>query len=165
MTAATTLIPGLEEIVRNGDPKRRADAARRIAELFFQDAAVLRPNLVDLFDEILIDLVPHAELVARVELAERLSLISNAPRVLVGRLARENEIMVAGPILRRSPVLDEEALLEIARVKGQGHLLAMSERPKLSADLTDVIVERGDREVIRRAAGNAGAPFSESGYN
>src|ERR1700751_2975301 len=164
MTVAISLIPGLEEIVRNGDPKLRAEAARRIADLFFQDAAVLRPNLVDLFDEILIDLVPHAELVARAELAERLSLISNAPRVLVGRLARENEIMVAGPILRRSPVLDEETLLDIARVKGQGHLLAMSERPQLSPDLTDVIVERGDRDVVRRTASNAGAKFSERGY-
>src|SRR5262249_14232246 len=164
MTVATTLIPELDEIVRNGDPRRRAEAARRIAELFFQDAAHLRPDHVDLFDEILIDLVPHAELVARAELAERMSLIANAPRVLVGRLARENEIMVAGPILRRSPVLDEEPRLAIARVKGQGHLLAMSERPELSADLTDVIVERGDRDVIRRAAGNAGARFSESGY-
>lgn len=164
MTAASTLIPGLDEIVRNGDPKRRAEAARRIADLFFQDAAHLRPNHVDFFDEILIDLVPHAELIARAELAERLSLIKNAPRVLVGQLARETEILVAGPILRRSPVLDEELLIEIARVKGQGHLLAMAERPKLSSDLTDVIVERGDREVIRRAAGNAGALFSESGY-
>jgi uncharacterized protein (DUF2336 family) len=164
MTVATTLIPGLDEIVRNGDPKLRAEAARRIAELFLQDAAHLRPKHVDLFDEILIDLVPHAELIARAELAERLSLVANAPRILVGRLARENEILVAGPILRRSPVLDEELLLEIARVKGQGHLLAMSERPKLSPDLTDVIMERGDREVIRRAAGNAGALFSESGY-
>ncbi len=164
MTIATTLIPGLDEIVRNGDPTRRAEAARRIAELFIEDAAHLRPAHVDLFDEILIDLVPHAELAARAELADRLSLISNAPRVLVGRLARENEIMVAGPILRRSLVLDEDTLLEIARLKGQGHLLAMSERPKLSADLTDVIVERGDRDVIRRAAGNAGAQFSDSGY-
>ncbi len=61
-------------------------------------------------------------------------------------------------------MLGEEALLEIARVKGQSHLLAMSERPKLSPDLTDVIVERGDREVVRRTAGNAGAKFSETGY-
>ena len=165
MTIATTLIPGLDEIVRNGDPERRAEAARRIAELFIEDAAHLRPAHVDLFDEILIDLVPHAELIARAELAERLSLISNAPRILVGRLARENEIMVAGPILRRSTVLDDDTLLEIAQVKGQGHLLAMAERPKLSPDLTDVIVERGDRAVIRRAAGNAGAMFSESGYS
>jgi len=158
------LIPGLDEIVRNGDSKLRAEAARRIADLFLQDAAHLRPNHVALFDDILIDLVPHAELIARAELAERLSLVANAPRVLVGRLARENEILVAGPILRRSPVVDEEALIEIARVKGQGHLLAMSERTTLSPDLTDVIVQRGDREVVRRTAGNAGALFSESGY-
>jgi uncharacterized protein (DUF2336 family) len=164
MTVVTSLIPGLDEIVRNGDPERRAEAARRIADLFFEDAAHLRPSHVDMFDEILIDLVPHAELITRAELAERLSLLGNAPRVLVNRLARENEILVAGPILRRSPVIDEESLLEIARVKGQGHLLAMSERPKLSTDLTDVIVQRGDRDVIRRTAGNAGALFSESGY-
>jgi len=166
MTAvATSLIPGLDEIVRSGDPKVRAEAARRIADLFFQDAAHLRPNHIDFFDSILIDLVPHAELIARAELAEKLSLLANAPRILVGRLARENEILVAGPLLRRSPVIDEEALIEIARVKGQGHLLAMSERSSLSSDLTDVIVRRGDREVVRRAAGNTGALFSDSGYS
>jgi uncharacterized protein (DUF2336 family) len=62
-------------------------------------------------------------------------------------------------------VLDEKALIEIARMKGQGHLLAMAERPALSPDLTDVIVRRGDREVVRRAAGNAGALFSQTGYS
>jgi uncharacterized protein (DUF2336 family) len=41
----------------------------------------------------------------------------------------------------------------------------MSERPKLSPDLTDVIVRRGDRDVVRRAAGNAGAAFSQTGYS
>ena len=50
-------------------------------------------------------------------------------------------------------------------MKGQGHLLAMSERPALSPDLTDVIVRRGDREVVRRAAGNAGARFRSDGYS
>jgi uncharacterized protein (DUF2336 family) len=165
MTVATSLIPGLDEIVRRGDPKRLAEAASRIAELFLQDSAKLQPSHVALFDEPLIDLVPFTETIARAELAERLSLIANAPRALVGQLARENEILVAAPILRRSPVIDEQALLEIARLKGQGHLLAMSERPKLSPDLTDVLVSRGDRDVVRRAAGNAGAEFSEDGYS
>jgi uncharacterized protein (DUF2336 family) len=165
MTVATLLIPGLDEIVRNGDPKRRAEAARRIADLFLQDAAKMRPDHVELFDGLLIDLVPHAELIARAELAERLSFLVNAPRTLVGHLARENDIVVAAPLLRRSPVIDEDALLEIARVKSQGHLLAMSERPTLSCDLTDVIVDRGDRDVVRRAAGNAGALFSDTGYS
>jgi uncharacterized protein (DUF2336 family) len=165
MTVAITLIPGLDEIIRNGDPKRRAEAARQITELYLQEAAKLRSDHVDLFDDVLTPLVPHAEIAARADLAERLSLLANAPRTLVGQLARENEILIAGPLLRRSPVIDENALIEIARLKGQGHLLAMSERPKLSPDLTDVIVRRGDREVVRRAAGNAGAEFSRVGYS
>src|ERR1700704_4437754 len=165
MTAATSLIPGLEEIVKHGDPRRRAEAARQISELFLLGAAKLRPDLVDMFDGILLNLVPHTEITARADLAERLSVLANAPRALVGQLAREDEISIAGPLLRRSPVINEHALIVIARIKGQGHLLAMSERPTLSPDLTDVIVRRGDREAVRRAAGNAGALFSEAGYS
>lgn len=164
MVAASSLIPELGEIVRAGDLKRQTEAARRIAELFFAGAANFRPDHVDLFDGVLRDLVPHTELAARVELAERLSALANAPRGLVGQLAREDETAIATPLLRRSPVLDEATLIDIARTKGQGHLLAISDRPRLSAELTDVIVHRGDREVVRRAAGNRGALFSENGY-
>jgi uncharacterized protein (DUF2336 family) len=155
MSIATSLIPGLDEIIRNGDPKRRAEAARRISELFLQASATLRPDHVELFDGVLIELVPHAEMAARCDLAERLSVLGNAPRGLVGQLARDNEILIAGPLLRRSPLIDEDALIEIARIKGQGHLLAMSERATLSPDLTDV----------RRTAGNTGAEFSQTGYS
>jgi uncharacterized protein (DUF2336 family) len=165
MTIATTLIPGLDEIVRGGDPKRRAKAARRISELFLQGAATFLADHVDLFDGVLTSLVPHTEFAARADLAERLSLLANAPRGLVGQLAREDEIAIAGPLLRRSPVIDQQVLIEIASAKGQGHLLAMSERAALSPDLTDVIVRRGDRAVVRRTAGNAGARFSTSGYS
>jgi uncharacterized protein (DUF2336 family) len=165
MTAATSLIPGLDQIVRSGDPKLRAEAARRITEMYLQGAAKFRPDHVDLFDGFLIDLVPHTELAARADLAERLSLLANAPRMLVGQLARENEMSIAGPLLRRSTVIDEEVLIEIARSKSQGHLLAIAERSVLSPDLTDAIVRRGDREAVRRAAGNAGARFSQIGYS
>lgn len=165
MAAATAMIPGLDEIVKHGDPKRRAEAARRITDLFLLGAANFRPHHVDLFDGVLVDLVPHTEPAARADLAERLSVLANAPRGLVGQLAREDDISIAGPLLRRSPVIDEKLLIEIARMKGQGHLLAMSERPTLAPGLTDVIVRRGDREAVRRAAGNAGAVFSQAGYS
>jgi len=165
MAFATSLIPELDEIVKHGDPKRRAEATRRIVELFLLGAASFRPDHVDLFDGVLIDLVPHTDPAARADLAERLSVLANAPRGLVGQLAREDEISIAGPLLRRSPVIDQQALIEIARIKGQGHLLAMSERSTLSPSLTDVILRRGDREAVRRAAGNAGAHFSQAGYS
>ncbi|NOJ49777.1 DUF2336 domain-containing protein [Bradyrhizobium archetypum] len=165
MTISPSLIPELDDIVSRGDPKRRADAARRVSELFLQGAATFRPDHVDLFDGVLTSLVPHAELEARAELAERLSLLANAPRGLVNQLAHEDEITIAGPLLRRSAVIDEKMLVEIASEKGQGHLLAMAERPTLSTDLTDIMVARGDRAVLRRAAGNAGAAFSSSSYS
>jgi uncharacterized protein (DUF2336 family) len=165
MAFATSLIPGLDEIVRGDDPKRRADAARRIAELFLEGAAGFKPEHVEFFDSILIGLVPRTGPIVRADIADRLSSIANAPRNLVGRLAREDEIAIAGPLLRRSPVIDEKVLIEIANEKGQAHLLAMAERPTLTTGLTDVILRRGDREVVRRTAGNAGAAFSSSGYS
>src|SRR3954462_8795229 len=165
MITAASLIPELDDIVSRGDPKRRADAARRVSELFLQGAAHFRADHVDLFDGVLTSLVPHAELAARADLAERLSLLANAPRELVGQLAHEDEIAIAGPLLRRSPILSEPMLVEIAAAKGQGHLLGMTDRPTLSSDLTDVIVRRGDRDFIRGAAGNAGAAFSTDGYS
>jgi uncharacterized protein (DUF2336 family) len=165
MTFANSLVPGLDEIVRHGDPKRRADAARRITELFLLNLAALSADHVDLFDGILIELVPHIEAGVRAELAERLALLKKAPLALVGKLAAEDEITIAGPLLRSSGVIDERALIEIAQLKGQAHLLAISARTRLSADVTDVIVRRGDRTVIRRAAENAGAQFSHAGYS
>src|SRR5438132_2910815 len=105
MAFATSLIPGLDEIVRGDDPKRRADAARRIAELFFQGAGGgFKPEHVEFFDSILIGLVPRTELIVRADIAERLSCVVNAPRNLVGQLAREDEIVIAGRLLRGRPV-------------------------------------------------------------
>lgn len=164
MTTAPVLIPELDDIVRSGDPKRRADAARRLGELFLQGAASFRPDHIDLFDGVLTSLVPHAELDARIDLAERLAPLANAPRHLVGKLVREDDVAIAGPLLRRSPVIDDQVLVEIANAKGQGHLLAMAERSRLSTALTDVIVRRGDRDVVRCAAGNAGAAFSDDSF-
>src|SRR3954452_12671098 len=100
MAAAPSTIPGLDEIVESGDPRRRGDAARKISELFLGGAAQFGPAHVDLFDGILTGLVPHTEIAARAELAERLSLLANAPPTLVNDLAREDEISIAGPLLR-----------------------------------------------------------------
>src|SRR5690606_4643447 len=98
-------------------------------------------------------------------LAERLAKLHNAPPTLVKQLARESEIKVAGPILSHSPLLDEPTLVDIAEGKGQEHLAAISGRPMLSTLVTDVIVRRGDRDVVRSVAANSGAQFSDDGFS
>jgi uncharacterized protein (DUF2336 family) len=165
MTVAASLFPDLDDILRRSDPKRLAKVSRGITELFLQGSAHFQPSHVELFDHILTGIVPQTEMAARADLAERISTVANAPPMLIGQLAREDNISVAGPVLRRSPVLDEHALVEIARAKGQDHLLAMTERAKLPSGLTDVMVQRGERDVIRRVAANAGAAFSPIGYS
>ena len=165
MAAAFSLIPELDEIVKNGTPKKRAEAIERISSLFLQGAEHFESQNVELFDDILIGLVPATEVETRVDLAERLSKLDNAPPTLVKQLAREDEIRISGPILSNSPLIDEPTLIDIARMKGQSHLAAISERSTLSPSITDVILRRGDRDVVRTVAGNAGAQFSESGYS
>jgi uncharacterized protein (DUF2336 family) len=165
MAVETSLIPGLDEIVRSDDPKRRDEAARRISDLFLEGAAGLSPKHVEFFDGILTKLVPGTDLLVRADIADQLASIANAPRNLVCQLALDDEIVIAGPLLRFSPVIDESVLVEIAREKSQEHLLAMTERPTLSTGLTDVIVRRGDQEVVRATASNSGAAFSPTGFS
>ena len=165
MAAAFSLIPELDEIVRNGTAEKRADAIERISGLFLQGAAHFETQHVALFDDILVGLVPATEIDIRIALAERLSKLENAPPTLVKQFARESEIKIAGPILSCSPLLDDPTLIDIAGGKGQDHLAAISGRTILSSSVTDVIVRRGDRDVVRSVAANAGARFSDDGYS
>lgn len=165
MAVAHTLIPGLEEIVKNGDPKRLTDAVRKISDLFVRGAARFQPDHVELFDGILTSLMPKTEIEARGELAERLSTLPNAPPQLVALLVRDDDVVIAGPLLRHSPVINDTTLVDIASLKGQPHLLAISERSTLTPLITDVIVRRGDIHVARSVARNTGAQFSHVGYS
>ena len=89
--------------------------------------------------------------------------VPNAPRHSINMLARDH-ISVAAPVLAESPRLTDSDLVDIARQAGQQHLLAISGRKQLAADVTDVLVARGDRAVLRSAARNPGANFSDDGF-
>src|SRR5262249_27848997 len=58
----------------------------------------------------------------------------------------------------------EADLVENAGTKSQEHRLAIAKRLKLSEAVTDVLVERGDRRVVRSVVKNTGARFSLAGY-
>ena len=79
-------------------------------------------------------------------------------------LASHDSIEVAGPILQHSPRLDTGTLIASAKTKGQPHLLAISKRRSIPIEVTDELVKRGDRQVVRSVASNNGAHFSEFGF-
>ena len=55
-------------------------------------------------------------------------------------------------------------MLAAATSKSQKHLFAISQRGSLSAAITDVLVERGDRDVVHSVVKNLGARFSDGGF-
>jgi uncharacterized protein (DUF2336 family) len=104
------------------------------------------------------------ELAARSQLAKRLARSDKAPVYTINKLAFDDSIDVAGPVLRYSERLSNQALVENARCKSQQHLFAISRRKSIDEPVTDVLVTRGDQAVVNSVAVNAGARFSDSGF-
>ncbi len=144
---------------------RRVETLRRVTDLFLGGAVDYSDAQVALFDDVFKCLIDHIEVSARTLLANRLASVDNAPRETIRTLAFDDVIEVAGPVLSKSERLDDEALIEAARSKSQAHLLAISIRKVLSRAVTDVLVQRGNDEVLQSTVNNPGAEFSERGFS
>jgi hypothetical protein len=164
MLQPVSIITELEDAVRNGSSAKRISTLRQVTDLFLRDADRLSADQVKVFDDVLCHLVARVETRVKAELGAQLASADHAPSGVIERLAWDDQIDVAGTVLASSSRLTTNTLVEIARTKGQEHLLAISGRTDLTEDVTDVIVDRGERKVIRKLAGNASARFSDTGY-
>ena len=165
MAAPASLIPELEDVLQNGSADRRARALQRITSLFLNGADHYSEEHIDLFDSVFVRLIEEIEAKARAELSHRLAPVNNAPIEAVRRLAKDDDISIAGPVLERSPRLPDADLVEIAKTMGQAHLLAISGRTGIAEAITDELVRRGDRQVVRNVAENREARLSERSFS
>jgi uncharacterized protein (DUF2336 family) len=110
-------------------------------------------------------LIEEIEAKARAELSNHIAPVTNAPVKVLRKLAADDDIAVAGPVLKLAARLPEADILDVANTKGQAHLRAISARPAIGEAVTDVLVERGNREVARRVADNRSARISEKGFH
>ena len=163
MGAPASLLPELEDVVQHGSPERRAETLRRITTLFLDSAPSFNAEHVALFDDVIGCLIEEIEVKTLAELARRLAPVPNAPSGVVTKLAKNDDIAVAGPVLKAAR-LEEPDLREIAATKSQAHLLAMSGRVGIGEALADILVERGDRDVARSVATNERAKLSENAF-
>jgi uncharacterized protein (DUF2336 family) len=163
-SASASLITELEEAVKGGSAEKRVETLRRVTDLFLDDADRLNEQQIGVFDDVLVHLIQRIENRALVQLSGSFATVAHAPTQVIGQLARNKEISIAGPILSQSSRLTDTDLIEIARSHGQGHLLAISDRSSLNTGVTDILIERGDQHVTHRLARNEGARFSETGF-
>jgi uncharacterized protein (DUF2336 family) len=163
-TAPEGLLDELQAALAHGTVARRVETLRRVTDLFVNGAADCSDEQIGLFDDVFQCLTLHIETSAKALLASRLAPIENAPPLTIRSLAFDDLIEVAGPVLSQSMRLDDEALIENARSKSQAHLMAISTRKVLSGAVTDVLVLRGNDDVIQSTVNNSGAEFSERGF-
>jgi uncharacterized protein (DUF2336 family) len=160
-----SIIAELEDAVQNGSQEKRVETLRQVTDLFLHDGERLSEDQIKVFDDVLCLLIARVESRARAELSKRLAPIDYAPFEVIQHLARDDEIEVAGSVLTHSNRLRTSDLVEIASTRGQDHLFAISGRKDLPEAVTDVIVDRGERNVIRKLANNASARFSDAGFS
>jgi uncharacterized protein (DUF2336 family) len=164
MTPLPNLIDEIEDALAAQSEDKRAAALWRITDLFIGGADSFNDDHIMLFDDVMQRLAATIEKNARVKLSSRLARVPNAPPHIVRHLASDSDIRVAQPMLRYSPRLDDGYLAQAAQTHSQQHLLAIAQRGSLSETITDVLVERGDRDVVRSVAQNAGARFSSAAF-
>jgi uncharacterized protein (DUF2336 family) len=155
------LLDELQATLAHGTVARRVETLRRVTDLFINGAVDYSDDQIALFDDVFQCLIGHIETSAKALLAERLAPIDTAPSMTIRTLALDDVIDIAGPVLSKSERLDEATLIEVARRKSPAHLKAISMRRFLSDALTDVLVARGNEDVVQSTVKNPGAQFSE----
>ncbi|MDA9440882.1 hypothetical protein XH98_17655 [Bradyrhizobium sp. CCBAU 51745] len=172
-TAQLSIIDEVESAIRTGSAEKGMETARRVTDLFLSSAGSFNDEQIALFDDVLerligtIELRAIADVAARVALAEisaQLAPIAQAPPSVIRRLANNDEIRIAGPVLQESARLDDGELVKIAASKSEPHLLAVAGRWWLKEIVTDALLARRYPSVSKRLAANPGARVSGNGF-
>ena len=162
MVEDKSFLTELDDAVLRGSEESRAKA------LWYATDMLIVGHYSDeetwVFGEVIGRLAGAIEVATRAQLAKRLATLSKAPLNTLHKLAFDDAIEVAGPILQHCERLDSKTLVQNIRTKGQPHMLAISKRSSLPEIVTDELVTRGNRDVLVSMAGNGGAAISDFGF-
>ncbi|WP_458096965.1 DUF2336 domain-containing protein [Roseomonas sp. WA12] len=163
--AANAATPPLADqvLARDSQPGVRRVLARKLASL----APLLDRDSTDRHRratwEALLRLIEDDVVAVRAAVTELVAEHPDVPRPLILRLARDVAMAVAEPVLRGSPVLDEEDLLGlVADPPVEETLAAIARRPHLPERPSDAIVARAEEFSVTALLANASARIRET---
>ncbi|HTB00009.1 MAG TPA: DUF2336 domain-containing protein [Bradyrhizobium sp.] len=162
MSEASSFLRDLDEAVSRGTPESRKRALWHTTDLMITGG--YSDDEIWTFGEVIGRLADEIEVAARVQLSKRLARFDQAPINIIHKLAFDDEIEVAAPILRESEQLEPYALVANVCTKSQSHMLAIAQRKSIDQEVTDVLVTRGNQDVVKSVATNNGARFSDFGF-
>lgn len=149
-------------LLRDKDEQVRAELAQKVARLLPglpEDAQnQARQRVIDMLEVLARDEVVRVRQV----IAEAVKGLTDVPPEVVRRLARDAELAVASPVLRFSPLLTDEDLLDIiAGAPSSGALSAIAGRDRLGAGVSDAIVAADDEPAVAALLANPSAQIRE----
>jgi len=162
MSDAKSFLRDLDDAVLRGTAESRTRALWHTTDLMITGR--YSDDEIWTFGEVIGRLADEIEVAARSQLARRLAAFDRAPVNIIHKLAFDDSIEVAGPILQDSERLEAYALVANVCTKSQPHLLAISKRKSIEETVTDVLVTRGNQDVVSSVANNNGARFSDFGF-
>ena len=136
--------------------QRRQLLARRLAARFLSRKLKIDQESRDHMAELLARLFHDIEYEIRLRLARNLARRRDVPRNLLLALAHD-EITIAHDILIHSPLLDDEDLIEIVRLRSLSHRLAITLRRRISSSVSVALIEPLEEPVIRHLLTNQGS--------
>ena len=151
----------VERLLSDTSPEARIATSRKIAGQYGAKSLNEEERLIA--EDIFRILVKDVEVRVRQSLSAHLKTSSLVPRDVALSLARDIEA-VALPVLKVSEVLTDEDLISIVRSQGEAKQSAIAQRPKVSSQLSDALVDTGNEEAVARLVRNTGADISEAAY-
>jgi uncharacterized protein (DUF2336 family) len=152
----------LVELARLTDSDRRRDLLREVTDLFFETSNSRSERESALFDDVLQLVAAEMQEEVLAELSHTFADAADAPVGLMRDLANHS-FEVAGPVLQRSKVLDEETLLKVVNYQSQQHIKAVAQRPDVNETLSDAIVRFGDDHALDALIRNDRAKITRAG--
>jgi uncharacterized protein (DUF2336 family) len=144
-------------LAQDRKPMARAELIQAVSELL---AMELSPRESELIADVLIELLRQAEKDLRQALSERLSAMDSVPLRLVLQIAND-DIEVASPVLKCSPVLGDLDLIYIIKAKSPAYWQAIAARHALSGPVMNILAETKDFGTALALAYNRNITLSE----
>src|SRR5215472_11055808 len=122
---AEMMFTELRYLAEERSPEKRLDLLHKITDLFFAAIDMHTEAETSLFNEVIDHIVDQISHNAKIDVATNLATLPGFPLPVVRRLARDEDIEIARPVIRGALGLTDLDLIGIARKASDQHLDAI----------------------------------------
>lgn len=148
-------------LLKDPSGENRKEAAVKIASTYSAEDLTAEERTIA--EDILRAMAQDVETSVRAALSENLKEYAGLSHDIALTMANDVD-SVALPVIQFSEVLSDEDLVEIVKTQGTAKQTAVAQRPIVSEQVADALVDTGKEDVVATLVGNDGAKISDSTF-